>query len=136
MAIRLMLADPHASYRHAVREMLERESDLEVAGEVSDGDEAVRVEPTLRPDLVIVDVAIARVDGIEATRQIVARRPDARVLALSLHSDPQFVDAMLRAGARGYVLKDDPFSYLLHAIHDIVAGGTFVSPSVAPSAGR
>ncbi len=135
MTIRIVLADDHPSYRSVVREMLDHEPDLEVVAEAGDGDGAVRADLEHGPDIVIMDIAMPGVDGIEATRQIVARRPTARVLALSLHTDPRFVEAMLQAGAAGYVLKQDSFADLLHAIREVAAGRSFVSPSlVSPMA--
>ncbi|MBI1395189.1 MAG: response regulator [Betaproteobacteria bacterium] len=130
MAIRIVLADDHASYRTTVRDMLNHEPDLEVVAEADDGDGAIQADEEQVPDVIIMDIAMPRVDGIEATRRILSRRPAARVLALSLHTDTRFVDAMLDAGAAGYVLKQDAFADLLDAVHQVVAGRTFVSPNV------
>jgi DNA-binding NarL/FixJ family response regulator len=133
MAIRILLADDHVTYRSTVRELLEHEPDLEVIGEVGDGADAVRADREGCPDVVIMDIAMPAMDGIEATRRIREQRPDARVLALSLHSDPRFVEAMLKAGATGYVLKQDSFEDLLSAVHEVAAGRAYLSSGLGPS---
>lgn len=130
MPIRIVLADDHASYRAVVREMLDQEVDIEVVAEAADGAAAIEAEDALAPDVVVIDVAMPRMDGIEATRRILRHHPGARVIALTLHTEACFVDGMLSAGANGYVLKQDAFSALLHAIHEVAAGRRFVSPTV------
>jgi two-component system response regulator NreC len=134
MTIRIVLADDHPAYRTVIREMLQGHADMRVVGEAGDGADAVRADREQTPDVVVLDIAMPHMDGIEATRLIVAARPAARVLALSLHTDACFIDAMFDAGATGYVLKQDPFTDLLTAIREVAAGRIFVSPNVAAPA--
>lgn len=130
MTIRIVLADDHASYRATVREMIEHEPDLEVVAEASDGAGAIAAERDQTPDIVVIDVEMPRMDGIEATRRILAQHPAARVLALTLHTEACYVDSMLAAGANGYVLKQDAFTALLQGIREVAAGRRYVSPTL------
>lgn len=130
MTIRIVLADDHATYRATVREMIEHEPDLEVVAEASDGAGAIAAERDQIPDVVVIDVEMPRMDGIEATRRILEQHPAARVLALTLHTEACYVDSMLAAGANGYVLKQDAFAALLLGIREVAAGRRFVSPTL------
>ena len=130
MTIRILLADDSQQYRGVIRTMLERQSDMKVVAEVGDGLAAVQAAAVQIPDLVLMDIGMPQVDGIEATRSILAHQPGARVLALSLHPEAQFVRTMVDAGAKGYVLKGDPFGELLQAIREVAAGGTYFSPAL------
>lgn len=130
MPTRIVLADDHPSYRAAIREMLDQEPDLVVVAEVDDGASAVRAAQEQSPDIVLMDIGMPGMDGIAATRQIVAHDRSAHVVGLSLHTEGVLVEAMLAAGATGYVLKQDAFAVLLHAIHEAAAGRQFVSTNV------
>jgi DNA-binding NarL/FixJ family response regulator len=112
--------------------MLERQADIQVVAEVEDGIAVVKAAAAHIPDLVLMDIGMPQLDGIGATRRILAQQPDARVLALSLHPVAQFVQTKIDAGARGYVLKEDPFPELLRAIREVAAGGTYFSPALLP----
>jgi len=133
MSIRIMITDDHQVVREGFRSILEAEGDLEVVGETGDGRSAVALAAKVKPDVVVMDVSMPGLNGIEATRQIVAERPSTRVIGLSMHARQQYVSEMLRAGASGYLLKDSPSQELLTAIRTVAAGRTFLSPAVAGS---
>lgn len=130
MPTRIVLADDHPSYRAVIREMLNQEPDLVVVAEVDDGASAVRAAIEQSPDIILMDIGMGGIDGIAATRQIVAHNQSAHVVGLSLHAEAVLVEAMFEAGATGYVLKQDAFADLLQAIHEAVAGRHFVSTNV------
>ncbi|HPS78955.1 MAG TPA: response regulator transcription factor [Thermoanaerobaculaceae bacterium] len=130
MPVRIVLADDHRIVREGLRDLLERRTDLKVVGEAADGEAAVRLAHELAPDIVILDVSMPKLNGIEATRQIVAVCPSVRVLALSMHSDRRFVIEMLKAGASGYLLKDGAFDELIHAIESVMARAAYLSPAI------
>ncbi|MHC4591494.1 MAG: response regulator [Planctomycetota bacterium] len=130
MSIRILLADDHKIVRDGLRSLLEKEPDMEVAAEADNGRMAVELAGELRPDVVVMDVAMPDLNGMEATRQIVRSVPGARVVALSMHSDKRFVRGMLASGASGYVLKDAAFEELIRAIRSVVAGRTYLCPEV------
>src|ERR1700704_76700 len=128
--IRIILADDHAVMRNGLRLLLERQPGLEVVGEASDGRQAVDLAAAEIPDVVIMDIAMPQLNGVEATRQIVNRNPHAAVAILSMHSDESYVIRSLKAGARAYLLKDSAESDLIAAIAAITAGKSFFSPAV------
>lgn len=111
--------------------MLEKQPEMEVIAEAEDGRTTVQLARELSPHMVIMDVAMPGLNGIEATQQIVADNPAVKVVALSMHSDKQFVTGMLKAGARGYVLKESAFRELIQAISAVMADQTYMSPKVA-----
>jgi DNA-binding NarL/FixJ family response regulator len=125
--IRVLLAEDHAPLRAALRELLTLQPDLEVVAEAADGPEAVRLAAAVAPDVVVMDVRLPRQDGAEATRAIKAGRPATAVLALSAHSSRRVVDAMLAAGACGYVPKSAAVAELAVAVRAAAAGETYVS---------
>jgi DNA-binding NarL/FixJ family response regulator len=132
MTIKILLADDSRQYRGVIRQMLERQPDIQVVAEVADGIAVVAAAAAHLPDLVLMDIGMPQLDGIGATRRILAQQPGARVLALSLHPEAQFVQTMVDAGARGYMLKEDPFPELLRAIREVAAGGTYFSSALLP----
>jgi DNA-binding NarL/FixJ family response regulator len=129
--IRVLLADDHQLMRSGIRLMLERDRDLSVVGEASDGREAVALTKSLKPDVVIMDIGMANLNGIEAARQMTQERPDLAVMILSMHSDESYVLRALRAGARGYLLKDSAEPDLIKAVHVVAGGKSFFSPAVS-----
>lgn len=131
MSVRILLADDHQMMREGLRKMLDSHPDYEVVAEVGDGRSAVERTRELTPDVVIMDVTMPDLNGIEATRQIVSQEGGTRVLALSMHAERQFVLEMLNVGGAGYVLKDCPFGELAAAIEAVVAGEVYLSPKVA-----
>lgn len=129
-AIRILLADDHIVMRSGLRLLLERQPNLRVVGEAADGQEAVRLAAAEKPEVVIMDIAMPHLNGVEATRQIVTRNPETAVVILSMHSDESYVLRSLKAGARAYLLKDSAEADLIAAIHAIQVGKSFFSPGV------
>jgi DNA-binding NarL/FixJ family response regulator len=131
MSIRILLADDHALIIEGLRALLVQHPDMEVIAVVPDGREAIRVACAERPDVVIMDVSMPGMNGIEATRQLTTELPEVKVLCLSMHADRHFVLAMLDAGAAGYVLKQRTETELVRAIRTVVGNQTYLCPSVA-----
>ncbi len=129
--IRILLGDDHTLMRQGLRKILEERSEWEVVAEASDGREVVRQALAVQPDVAILDIGMPLLNGIEATRQIVRRLPDIRVLILSMHSDEAYIIQALKAGALGYLLKDSADTELIRAVTDVAAGKSFFSPAVA-----
>jgi NarL family two-component system response regulator LiaR len=129
--IRVMLAEDHILVREGTRELLEQEEDLQVVAEAGDGEEAVRLAAECHPDVIIMDIAMPGLSGIEATRQIKAVSPAAVVLALTAYDDDQYIFAFLEAGAAGYLLKDVHANELIKAIRAVHAGESVLHPAVA-----
>jgi DNA-binding NarL/FixJ family response regulator len=128
---RILLADDHAVVRHGFRRILDAQEDMEVVGEVSNGREAVEQSATIQPDVVIMDVTMPQLNGIEATRRIAEQLPRTRILALSMHRDSVYVREILRAGARGYLLKDSSEADLIAAVRAVAQGEGYLSPAVS-----
>ena len=127
--IRVMLADDHAILRAGLRALLGAEPDIEVVGEAADGQEAVALAERLRPDVVVMDISMPRMDGLQATRRITERLPDTRVLILTMHAEEQYLLQVLGAGGAGYVLKRSADDELLEAIRVVHRGEAFLYPS-------
>src|SRR5580658_3539520 len=142
--ITVLLAEDHIVVREGFRKMLELETDLEVIGEAKDGRQAVALVNKLRPDVVLMDIAMPLLNGLEATRQIVKTVPGARILILSAHSDDAYVKNAIESGAMGFLLKQTSSHEVCRAIREIQTGKTFFSPSISlrlnrlnpPPAGR
>jgi len=129
--IKILIADDHAVVRVGTRRILEQEPDLEVVAEAGDGEEAVRQATSLKPDVAIIDVAMPKLDGIQATKQIKSVCPAIAVLILSAYDDDQFVFSLLEAGAAGYLLKSIRGSELVDAVRAVQAGESVLHPSIA-----
>jgi len=129
--IKVVLTDDHMIIRDGLRALLERQPDMEVVAEADNGRTALKHVKELSPDVVIMDIGMRELNGIDATRQIVKMSPGVKVLALSMYSDKRFVKEMLKAGASGYMLKDSAFTELIDAIRVIVGSKIYISPGVA-----
>ncbi|MDI6851987.1 MAG: response regulator transcription factor [Deltaproteobacteria bacterium] len=129
--IRILIVDDHKIFRVGLRALLEQELDLEVVGEAGNGHEAVQQVKKLRPDLVIMDVAMPVMNGVEASSHILSIFPETRILALSMYSDRRYVLNMFQAGVSGYLLKDCAYEELSRAIRWVMAGKMYLPPDIA-----
>lgn len=129
--IRVLLVDDHAILRSGLRQLLMLESDIEVVAEAANGDSATQLALELEPDVILMDLSMPVLGGAEATKQIVERDPQARVLALSAHTDAAYARAALNSGASGYVLKRSAVDEVVRAIRTVAAGETYVDPVLA-----
>jgi two-component system response regulator NreC len=130
MSIRVLIADDHKIMLAGLRSLLEKQTDFDVVGEAENGRKAVQMAQEKTPDVVVMDVSMPDLNGIEATKQIVESLKATRVIALSMHSDKRFVMGMLRAGASGYLLKDCASQELANAIHQVAKGKKYLSPDI------
>lgn len=130
MSIKIILADDHEIMREGLKSLLEKQGDITVIGQAEDGRTTVRLARELSPDIVIMDISMPDMNGIEATRQIVGRDSRAKVIALSVHSDKRFVSEMLHAGASAYLLKDCAFNELVNAVRAVIANHSYLSPEI------
>ncbi|MBW2092154.1 MAG: response regulator transcription factor [Deltaproteobacteria bacterium] len=129
--MRIVLADDHSLFREGLRALLQEDPDIEIVGEIGNGRSAVQLCQKIVPDVVIMDVIMPELNGIEATRQIVADCPGIKVIAISMHSSRRFVLDMLQAGASGYLLKDCAFNELALALAAVQSNQVYLSPSIA-----
>jgi two-component system, NarL family, response regulator NreC len=129
--IHILLADDHAVVRQGFKMILAAQPDMEIVGEAGNGREALDLAGQLQPDVIVMDVAMPELNGIEATRRVADLSPRTRVLALSMHKDSVYVREILRAGARGYLLKDSIASDLLAAVRAVARGEGYLSPGVS-----
>ena len=129
--IRVLIVDDHGIVRAGIHSLLEEQPDIEVVGEAAGGEEATAKARELQPDLVLMDIAMPGMNGIEATRQIKRELPDTHILVLSVHSDEEFFFPALKAGASGYILKEAEPQELLHAIRAVHQGQIFLTPAAA-----
>ena len=130
MSIRVLIADDHKIMLAGLRSLLEKQTDFEVVGEAENGRKAVQMAQEEKPDVVVMDVSMPDLNGMEATIQIIESLPKTKVIALSMHSDKRFVMGMLRAGAYGYLLKDCASQELANAIVQVAGGKKYLSPEV------
>jgi len=128
--IRIVLADDHVIVRDGLRSLLQQQVDMEIVAEAADGLEAVQVTKEKQPHVVVMDASMPTLNGIEATRRIRAQLSGVRIICLSMHSESQFVSAMLEGGASGYLLKDCASEELVRAIHTVMAGQVYLSPGI------
>jgi len=131
MATRILLADDHKIIREGLRTLIEKQSDMKVVDEAEDGRTTVRLANELQPDVVIMDISMPDLNGIEAARQVSIDCPGMKIVALSMHSDRRFVIEMFKAGASGYMLKDCAFEELARAIRVVMANRIYLSPSIS-----
>ena len=131
MAIRILLADDHAIVRHGLIKSIQEEEDMEVVGQAEDGLSTIQMVRELSPDLVLMDISMPDINGMDATVEIVRNFPHVKIIALSMHSAKKFVREMFKAGASGYLLKDCEFEELTNAIRTVMSGKTYLSPEIA-----
>ena len=129
--VRVLVADDHTIIRSGLRHLLERESDIEVAGEAADGREALELAEQLRPHVVLLDITMPKLNGIEVSRQLAAKLPKISIIILSMHSDESYVLKSLKAGARGYLLKDSAESDIINAVRAVSQGKAYFSPEIS-----
>ena len=130
-AVTVLLAEDHTVVREGLRKLLNAECDIEVVGEAANGRQAVEMAVSLRPDVVVMDIAMPKLNGMVATRQILESLPDVKVLILSAHSDEAYVESTTAMGAAGYLIKQTSAHFLAEAIREVSQGKTFFSPTVA-----
>lgn len=130
MSIKTLLVDDHGIIRQGLRSLLAKEPDIEVVAEAEDGRKAVALVREFLPDIVIMDITMPNLNGVEATKKITTEFPGTKVVALSIHSNRRFVSDMLKAGACGYILKEGLFDELIQAINVVMEGGTYLSPQI------
>jgi len=131
MSIRVLLSDDHRIVREGLRTLLDKEPNIEVVGEAEDGRSTIELVRKLRPQVVVMDITMPDLNGMDATRKIIEELPSVKVLALSMHTDQRFVERMLNAGAKGYLPKDCAFEELARAIRTVVSNETYLSPEIA-----
>jgi len=131
MSIKIILADDHAVLRHGLSKSFQNEKDMEVIAQAKDGRSTVELVKELKPDVVIMDIGMPDLNGIEATRQIKQEHPKVKVIGLSMHSSKNFIIEMFRAGAVGYLLKDCEFDELVNAIRVVANNKTYISPAIS-----
>jgi DNA-binding NarL/FixJ family response regulator len=131
MKISILLVDDHQILREGIRAILKGYDDLQVVGEAADGRAALHLVTELKPDVVIMDISMPDMNGIDATYQILGKHPGVKVIALSMHHDRQFVSEIFKAGASGYLIKDSAFDELEQAIRIVMEGKTYINPQIA-----
>jgi DNA-binding NarL/FixJ family response regulator len=130
--IRVLVAEDHRIVREGLRTLLEKQGNIQVVAEAENGRQALQLARRLKPDIIIMDITMPELNGIDATRLILHEEPQMRVIALSMHSDRHFVDGMLRAGVSGYLLKDCASEELVQCIKTVTSGRIYLSPAVTP----
>ncbi len=128
--VRILIADDHTILRAGIRSLLNMVTDFQVVGEADNGKDAIRLAGELKPDLLLSDLSMPKTNGTESIQRIKSRYPNIKVLVLTVHKTEEYVHAALKAGADGYVLKDDTSDELVNAINNIMAGKTYLSPSI------
>jgi len=128
---RIVIAEDHTILREGLRSLLSTHSEFEVVGEAKDGHEAIHQSEKLKPDLILTDLSMPRMNGMEAVREIKKRTPDTKIIVLTVHKNEEYILATLRAGADGYVIKDSTHSELVMAIKSVLSGKSFLSPEIS-----
>ncbi len=131
MLTHILLADDHQMVREGLKSLLGKETDLRIVGEAADGQEAVRLAEKLKPDVVVMDIGMPGLNGMDATRQIKAVHKTCKIIALSMHTDRRYIVGMLRSGASGFLLKSSAFEELAQAIKTVMTDHDYLSPSVS-----
>lgn len=131
MSIKVLVADDHTMFREGMRSLLQKELNIRIIGEADNGREAVRLALELKPDVVVMDITMPDLNGMEATRKIKKAIPQIKVICLSMHSDRRYVIDMFRAGASGYLIKSCAYKELTNAINIVAANQTYISPQIA-----
>lgn len=131
MAIRIVLVDDHAVLRAGLKVLIDGERDMHVVGEAGDGREGLRVTSELNPDVVVTDISMPGLNGIEGVRLIKQAQPEIKIIVLSMHSNQEYVTEVLQAGADGYVIKQSDASEVIAAIRAVLAGGAYLSPTIS-----
>jgi two-component system response regulator NreC len=131
MRTRIILADDHAILRHGLSRLIEQQEDMEVIAQAGNGHSTFDLVREMSPDIVVMDIGMPDLNGIDATRQIIRDYPKVKIIGLSMHSGKKFISEMLKAGASGYLLKDCAFEELVIAIKTVMEGKTYLSPSIA-----
>jgi two-component system response regulator NreC len=129
--VRLLVADDHKIFRQGIKKLLEEEADLQVVGEAADGREAVKKATELKPDLVLMDIAMANLNGLEATRQIKKVLPETKIIMVTMHKNEEYILQSFQAGASGFILKEGAVEELVHAIRSIHQDKSFLSPTIS-----
>ena len=130
MKTKIIIADDHKIMREGLKALIEKQPDMEVAAEARDGPEVTKLARKLAPQVIIMDIGMPEMNGIDATRQVLSENKDIKIIALSMHSDRRFVLEMLKAGASGYLLKDSAFEELVNAVHTVMTGQSYLSPRI------
>jgi DNA-binding NarL/FixJ family response regulator len=131
MSVKILLADDHRIMREGLRSLISKQRNMEVVAEARNGRSAVKLARKLKPDVIVMDINMPDLNGIDASRQIIAELPDTRIIVFSMHTDRQFVAGALKAGVSGYLQKDSAFEELHRAIRAVVANQTYLSPRIA-----
>ena len=130
MTTKILVIDDHQLYREGIKKILEFEKSFEVVGEGSDGDQVIELVRNHKPDVVIMDINMPNMNGVEATRQLVRTFPDTKVIILSIHDDENYVTHALKTGASGYLLKEMDVDALIEAVKVVIDGGSYIHPKV------
>jgi len=131
MSIRILIADDHKIVRDGLRVLIEQQFGMKVIGDAENGNSAVRMAEELKPDIIIMDISMPNLNGIEATRQIITNIPKTKIIILSMHSEKRFIERVLRAGASGYLRKECAFEELRNAIETVITGDVYLSPEIS-----
>lgn len=130
MKTKIIIADDHKIMREGLKALIEKQPDMEVSAEAQDGLSVTKLARKLMPQVIIMDIGMPEMNGIDATRQIISENKEIKIIALSMHSDRRFVLEMLKAGASGYLLKDSAFEELVNAVHTVMSGQSYLSPRI------